>query len=136
MLGLRINEEKSRRSFQNFVNSSNVESNMYKLIFIHFILFITYCEPSFVAEGCIFVMDNWRRNLFSGLCGTDGNTYRDKYIFKCVQESQYGKRVNLQLSHNGSCFTWRLLWYTIRPYLMVSRLRTDLILIEHHSSLL
>lgn len=79
-------------------------------------------------------MDKWRRNLYSGLCATDGITYRDKHVFKCVQETEYGKRVNLQLSHNGACFTWRLLWNTIAPYLIVSRLRTDLILIQKHTS--
>lgn len=99
---------------------------MYKLIFIHFVLSITYCETSAVRKWphwpCKFLMDNWRRNLFSGLCATDGHTYRDKYEFKCVQESEYGKRINLQLSHNGACFTWRLLWNTIEPFLIVSGL--------------
>lgn len=104
---------------------------MYKLIFIHFVLFITYCETSVTAEGCKFVRDGWRRTLFSGLCATDGHTYRDKNIFKCVQESEYGKRVNLQLSHKGHCFEWPMLWKTIAPFLYVSRLSIELILIKN-----
>lgn len=99
---------------------------MIKIIFIYFVLIITYCETSVPRKGCIYLMDYWRHNLFSGLCGTDGKTYRDQNLFKCIQETEYGKRVNLQLSHNGSCFEWRLLWKTIAPVLVVSRLITDL----------
>lgn len=115
---------------EDFVHSLNVESNMYQIIFIHFVLIITFCETLQVKrKPCLFNMDNWKRNLFSGFCGTDGISYRDKNIFKCMQESEYGQRVNLQLSHNGACFTWPLLWRTIAPFLLVSR--TDLILIEN-----
>lgn len=108
---------------------------MYKIIFIQFILIIICCETSaksFSYNGCRFKMDNWRRNLFAGLCGTDGVSYRDKNEFKCVQKSEYGKEVNLQLSHEGACFTWPLLWYTVLPCVIVSKRRTDLILTENH----
>lgn len=104
---------------------------MYKIIFIHFVLIITNCESAVIRKGCIYLYDNWRLDLFSGLCGTDGISYRDKIVFKCEQGTEYGKRVNLQLSHKGACFTWPLLWNTIFPFLIVSRLRSDLILIEN-----
>lgn len=87
---------------------------MIKIIFIHFVLIVTYCETAkykWPKEGdCIYLADKWLHTLFSGLCSTDGKTYRDEYLFKCVQGTEYGKRVNLKLSHNGACFQWRLLY--------------------------
>lgn len=96
---------------------------MMKIIFIHFVLLVTYCEANkYSRKGrCIYPLDLWLRNLSSGLCGTDGVTYRDKHLFKCVQETEYGKQVDLQLSHKGACFTWPLLWKTIAPFLVVSQ---------------
>lgn len=35
------------------------------------------------------------------VCGTDGKTYKDNGSFRCVQNEEYGKRVNLQRKHEG-----------------------------------
>lgn len=73
--------------------------------------------------------------VFSGVCGSDGRTYRNIDILKCVQGTEYGKQVNLQLSHEGTCFgelTWQQINLTILPFVIVSRLKIDSTLIEHH----
>lgn len=41
------------------------------------------------------------------VCGTDGKTYEDNGSFKCTQNKEYGKRVNLQLKHEGPCWPWQ-----------------------------
>lgn len=56
----------------------------------------------------MFHWDKWLRNLFSGLCRTDGRIYHDN-DFECVPGTEYEKRVNLQQSHEGAGFTWGLL---------------------------
>lgn len=99
---------------------------MMKIIFIHFVFIVIYCETAFLRGGVCYVpKDKWNRDLFFGVCGTDGHSYRDVSSLKCQQQTEYGKQVNLQLSHNGACFEWRLLWNTILPFLIVSKYKTD-----------
>lgn len=40
------------------------------------------------------------------VCGTDGLTYTDPMQLHCIQEQEYGKRVNLQFKHDGPCWIW------------------------------
>lgn len=40
------------------------------------------------------------------VCGTDGKTYKNQFILRCAQNKEYGKRVNLELSHRGFCSPW------------------------------
>lgn len=41
------------------------------------------------------------------VCGTDGQTYKDNGSFQCAQNGEYGKRVNLQVKHEGPCWPWQ-----------------------------
>lgn len=47
------------------------------------------------------------------VCGTDGKTYENNGMFKCIQEEEYGKSVNLQLKHIGPCWPWQHYKHTI-----------------------
>lgn len=89
----------------------------------------TYSIP---AGGCPALADRWLFDLSSGLCGSDRKTYRDKDVFECVQGTEYGKRVSLQLSHKGACFEWYLLWRSAQPFLIVSKMRIDLNLMGNY----
>lgn len=40
------------------------------------------------------------------VCGTDGKNYKNVYRLKCAQHTEYGKRVNLQMSHSWECYIW------------------------------
>lgn len=40
------------------------------------------------------------------VCGTDGKTYPNKFHLMCAQHEEYGKRINLQMSHLSKCYPW------------------------------
>lgn len=40
------------------------------------------------------------------VCGTDGKDYINKSVLRCKQETEYGKRENLQLWHIEPCWIW------------------------------
>lgn len=58
------------------------------------------------------------------ICGSDGKDYHVD-LLKCVQESEYGKRVNLQLSHEWRCFIWERQGLQTSTFFIVSKLRID-----------
>lgn len=59
------------------------------------------------------------------VCGTDGNDYHDLAYFRCAQTMEYGKRVNLQLRHEGSCWMWERHGIETSTLCFVSKLRID-----------
>lgn len=97
---------------------------MIKIVLIHLVLIVTYCETQTLRKMECVVWHDIRLTVFSGVCGSDGRTYSDINILKCVQGTEYGKQVNLQLSHEGTCFgelTWKQINLTILPFVIVSR---------------
>lgn len=78
--------------------------NMLKMIFL--LLVIVVVMPTNSAkfnDGCWTTYDLYPPLL----CGTDGKTYEDNGFFKCAQNGEYGKRVNLQVKHEGPCWPWQ-----------------------------
>lgn len=86
----------------------------------------THCETVWDRGLCeIQYVETW------GICGTDDQTYHDIRHLKCVQRSNYGKRVNLQFKYDCECTEWRFMGIHLKmvarkhPYIPVSKLRID-----------
>lgn len=58
----------------------------------------------------------------SEVCGTDGKTYGNLSSLRCEQKEEYGKRVNLQLSHNMPCWIWEKYGFGTTTLCFVSNL--------------
>lgn len=73
---------------------------MLKIICALFVITTTTYSAKF-NDGC------WTSySMYPPLvCGTDGITYKENGRFQCAQNSEYGKRVNLQIEKRGPC--WR-----------------------------
>lgn len=59
------------------------------------------------------------------VCGTDGYDYKNIQYLRCVQTMEYGKRVNLQLSHRMGCWIWEQHGIETSTLCAVSILRID-----------
>lgn len=88
---------------------------MNKSIFLSCVVIITCLNTHTNAK------DVWNENIphyfdpvtctnvpkpYRPVCGTDGKNYVHKYGLMCAQHREYGKRINLQLSHFGKCYLW------------------------------
>lgn len=105
---------------------------MIKIVFILFVLIVTYCETRklILKNGTVicFQIMAARNNPFDGVCGSDGRTYINIYNLKCVQETEDGKQVNLQFSHKRTCFgdlNRTQIQNAILVFVIVSRLKID-----------
>lgn len=62
---------------------------------------------------CLIYYDNME------VCGTDGKTYGNESALKCKQRTEYGKRVNLQVSHRFACWSLHYFAYTYRSLFVI-----------------
>lgn len=99
---------------------------MNKIIFIYFVLMTTYSNAEYKCE-----------TSYDGLplvCGTDGKTYGNLGRLNCeIEETEYGKRINLQLKHDGACWIWEKYGYDTYAVILVSKFQRDLISIDDQS---
>lgn len=81
---------------------------MNNIIFnINFVVILFFLRPS-ESKHAFFNPVNCT-NVPRGLvyvCGTDGKTYKNEAFLRCAQHKEYGKRVNLEISHGGFCYPW------------------------------
>lgn len=89
---------------------------MYKIIFIYLVFMAVntngwpwerqgkYFSQRKHDRGklCATTYEMWPKNV----CGTDGYDYHNLHYFRCIQTTEYGKRVNLQLSNEWRCWIW------------------------------
>lgn len=71
---------------------------MTKIILIHFVLILFIRLSCQKCEIAYSAGDN--------VCGTDGKTYLNPSHLLCDQREEHGKRINLQLKHDGACWIW------------------------------
>lgn len=55
------------------------------------------------------------------VCGTDGRNYANPSFLRCEQNKEYGKRVNLQLSHEMPCWIWEQYGFGTSTLCIVSK---------------
>lgn len=96
---------------------------MNKIIFICFILSTTYYSCDSMRERREVICNTFMM-LHPGVCGTDGRDYYDLETFKCVQRTERGKRINLQLRHEGGCWIWEQHGYETYTVLSVTKTLT------------
>lgn len=65
------------------------------------------------------------------VCGTNNKDYPYLVNLQCEQQMEYGKQINLQLKHEGTCWIWERYGYETDTVLFVSILRIDSILREN-----
>lgn len=75
---------------------------MNKIIWIYFVFLMIYLCDATRHPPC---KDAVRLNLMY-LCGSDGYKYENPSVLECIQRTEYGKRVDLQLQHYYRCFIW------------------------------
>ena len=82
---------------------------MLKIVFIHLVIVMTTYASEYKCETTYAA--------YPGLiCGTDGKTYEDDGSFACAQNKEYGKRINLQLKHDGPCWPWQHYRHDIKKF--------------------
>lgn len=59
------------------------------------------------------------------ICGTDNRGYKDFMHLECGKTREEGKRINLQLKHEGNCWIWEQYGFETSTVIFVSKLRID-----------
>lgn len=59
------------------------------------------------------------------VCGTDNVGYKDFRMLECAKLKVEGKRINLQLKHEGNCLIWERYGFETSTVIIVSKLRID-----------
>lgn len=90
--------ENSKDLFNRLNENQNINSTMNKIICIISVVIAIFSN---VNAEC----PERRVKSRDPVCGSDGKRYHRLY-FKCEQDTEYGKRVNLQFRHIGECFIW------------------------------
>lgn len=110
---------------------------MIKLIFIQFVLMATYSCTTIPPEDCVTFNNHTYCYCFTpyvnfGLevCGTDDRTYHSAPNLVCERRKEYGRRINLQIKHEGPCNKFIFYLQRTSTFNLVNTLSIDIILIS------
>lgn len=56
------------------------------------------------------------------VCGTDNISFFSIDVLECIKQTEYGKRVNLQLKHEGMCWMWEDYGFDTTTVVFVSKI--------------
>lgn len=79
-----------------------------KISFVLAIVTMTYCAATndFDLVNDVDDFDNGRCQCtreWIPICGTDDQTYANDCEFDCIKESDYGRKLKLEVKHFGRC---------------------------------